>query len=134
MTPGFALSFLRNSLMTSVSTRYTPRLGCILDTGEVLVLPDFRNRRQRFCQRPFSRPAQHDCQDFPMLCFGTAPVLCCSLLQRLHQGVVDPAHDQVCHDALAFFYTLSMIARPASVDASPEARISMRRITGIAFA
>jgi hypothetical protein len=83
-TPGFAVSFLRNSLITSVSTRYTLRLGGILDTFEVLVLPYVRNCSQHFCQAPLAGAAQRASQNLSMLAFGTAGMFRRSLLERLH--------------------------------------------------
>src|SRR5450631_1335746 len=93
ITPGFAFSFLRNSLMTSVSIRYTRRLGRILEAREVRIVPDVRDRCERFRQVSLAWPPQCACQDLPMLGFGTAAMFRRTMLERSHQRLIDAAHD-----------------------------------------
>jgi hypothetical protein len=92
-TPEFALSLLRNSLMTSVSTRYTPSLSAILHANEVGVFPDPRDSTQCFREMPLARTMQGARQDLAMLSFGTAAMGRRATLQRLHERRVDTTYD-----------------------------------------
>jgi hypothetical protein len=109
-TPVFAFSFLRSSLMTSVSTRYTPSLSAILHANEVVVFPDPRDCTQCFREMPLARTMQGARQDLAMLGFGTAAMCRRAVLQRLHQRCVDTTYDQVRHVFLVMIQLLSMIA------------------------
>jgi hypothetical protein len=109
-TPEFALSLLRNSLMTSVSTRYTPSLSAILHANEVGVFPDRRDSTQCFREMPLARTMQGARQDLAMLSFGTAAMGRRAALQRQHERRIDTTYDQVRHDFLVIIMMLSMIA------------------------
>src|SRR5258708_26013458 len=113
-TPAFAFSLLRSSLMTSVSTRYTPRLSAILDANEVVFLPDLRDGTQCFREMPLARTMQGARQDLAMLGFGTAAMGRRAPLQRLHERRVETTYDQVRHIFLLMIDMLSMIAYSSS--------------------
>jgi hypothetical protein len=85
--------------MTSVSTKYTPCLGCILDACKVFVVPDVGDRGQHLGQVAPSRATQHTCQDFPMLGLGAAAMICRALLERPNNGFIDITYDQSRHSA-----------------------------------
>jgi len=103
-TPAFAFSLLRSSLMTSVSTRYTPRLSAILDANEVVFLPDLRDGTQCFREMPLARTMQGARQDLAMLGFGTAAMGRRAPLQRLHERRVETTYDQIRHAFLVMIH------------------------------
>src|SRR5882724_4720104 len=94
-----AWSLLRSSLMTSVSTRYTLRLGRILDARKVLVTPDLGHSGQYLGQVTLPRATQDAGQDLPMLGLCTAPMFCRALLERQDQRCIDLSDDQIGHDS-----------------------------------
>ncbi len=104
--PVFAFSFLRSSLMASVSTRYTPSPSAFLHADEVVVFPDPGDCTQCFREMPFARTMQGARQDLAMLGFGTAVTGRRALLKRLHERRVDITYDQVRHVFLVRIYML----------------------------
>src|SRR5882762_10269379 len=113
-TPAFTFPFLRSSLMTSVSTRYTPSLSAILDANEVVFLSYLRDGSQCFREMPLARTMQGARQDLAMLGFGTAAMGRRAALQRLHQRRVYTTYDQVRHGCLVKIHMLSMISHSFS--------------------
>src|SRR5205807_2398108 len=113
-TPALAFSFLRSSLMTSVSIRYTPRLSAILHASEVVVFPDSWDGPQCFREMPLARTMQGARQDLAMLGFGTAAMGRGAALQRQHERRVNTTYDQARHVFLIIIYVISMIAHSFS--------------------
>jgi hypothetical protein len=76
-----------------MSTRYTLRLGVVLDARKIFVATDVRNRYQDVSQMTLARPTQRAPKYFAVLGLGATAVLCRSLLERENQRRVDVAYD-----------------------------------------
>jgi hypothetical protein len=92
MTPRYALDFLRASLITLVSIKYTGRLEVGLDALEVRVGADVRNRSQQLRQRALARAGESLSQDLSMFRLGASAVCASALLERPHERLIDTAN------------------------------------------
>jgi hypothetical protein len=97
MTPGFALDFLRASLMTLVSTKYTGCRPLGLDALEVRVGADIGNRSQQLRQSALAWARESLGQYLSMFRLGASAVRASALLERLDERLIDTANEQVRH-------------------------------------
>src|SRR6516164_8674291 len=101
-TPGLVFCRLRDSLITSVSTRYMSASPIGLLPHEVAVLADVRYLGKHIRQGFARRPLQGRLENLAMLLLCTAVALCRPLFQRTHEFLGKVSNHQLRHWHLPF--------------------------------
>src|SRR5277367_1609280 len=125
-TPELALSPLRISLMTSVSTRYisTPFVGLL--ASEITLLADIGNRCKNVRQVSPLRTPQYRLEDFAMLLLCAAIAFRSPLLKCFDQIFRQVTYYKLCHRSLLRLRTSKIIPLY-----SPDASIDSSRLKGL---